>query len=53
VQDENEKKKKDTSKCCACGGSGTSYWSDDCYGSCLECCCINCGEFHHECQCKY
>ena len=45
--------KKDRSKCCACGGSGTSYWSDDCYGSCLECCCINCGEFDDECECKY
>jgi hypothetical protein len=45
--------KKDRSKCCACGGSGKSYWSDDCYGSCLECCCINCGEFDDECECKY
>lgn len=42
--------KKDRSKCCACGGSG---WSDDCYGSCLECCCINCGEFDNECECNY
>lgn len=24
--------------CCACFGSGISYWSDDVYGSCLECC---------------
>jgi len=39
--------------CPACNGSGTSYWSDDCYGSCLECCCINCSEFNNECQCKY
>lgn len=44
--------KKDRSNCCACGGTGTSYWSDDCYGSCLECCCINCEEFNDECQCK-
>ena len=45
--------KKDRSKCFACGGSGTSYWTDDCYGSCLECCCINCGKFDDECECKY
>jgi hypothetical protein len=37
--------------CGACGGSGISYWSDDCYGSCLECCCINCTKFI--CECKY
>lgn len=24
-------------KCIACRGTGTSYWSDDCYGPCLEC----------------
>jgi len=39
--------------CVACGGTGTSYWSDDCYGSCLECCCINCSKFNSECTCKY
>jgi hypothetical protein len=50
---EYEKKIKNRSNCCACGGSGTSYWSDDCYGSCLECCCINCGEFDDDCECKY
>lgn len=27
--------------CMACGGTGVSYWSDDCYGSCLECCGID------------
>jgi cellular nucleic acid-binding protein len=34
----------DGSYCGACNGSGIGYWSDDCYGSCLECCCINCGK---------
>ncbi len=47
------KNKKDRSNCHACGGSGNSYWGDDCYGSCLECCCIDCGNFDDECQCKY
>jgi uncharacterized protein YkuJ len=37
-------------KCYACGGSGTSYWSDGIYGSCLECCCINCEKFNSECK---
>ena len=53
LKKKKDKIKKDRSNCCACGGSGTSYWSDDCYGSCLECCCINCGEFDDECECKY
>jgi len=53
IKKKKDKFKKDRSKCCSCGGSGTSYWSDDCYGSCLECCCINCGEFDDECECKY
>jgi len=44
---------KNINKCYACQGSGTSYWSDDCSGACLECCCINCEEFNDECQCKY
>jgi hypothetical protein len=39
--------------CEICQGSGTSYWSDDYYGSCLECCCINCRKFHYDCECKY
>jgi hypothetical protein len=45
------KKNKDRSDCDICGGSGTTYWSDDCYGPCLECCCIDCGKFNDECQC--
>lgn len=53
IKKKKDKFKKDRSKCFACGGSGTSYWSDDCYGSCLECCCIDCGEFNDECECKY
>ncbi len=35
--------------CNSCGGSGISYWSDDIYGSCLECCCINCGKKNCTC----
>lgn len=49
---EKEKIQKDRSKCFSCRGSGTSYWSDDIYGSCLECCCINCGNFYDECDCE-
>jgi len=41
------------SQCETCNGSGTSYYSDDYYGSCLGCCCINCSKFNYECQCKY
>jgi hypothetical protein len=52
IQLKKEKDKKERMECYSCGGSGTSYWSDDCYGSCFECCCINCGEFNEECQCK-
>jgi len=37
--------------CVACSGTGTSYWSDDIYGSCLECCCINCSKFREDCKC--
>ena len=48
IKKKKDKFKKDRSKCFACGGSGRSYWSDDCYGSCLECCCINCGKFNTE-----
>ena len=28
--------------CDACHGTGVSYWSDDYYGSCMECCFFNC-----------
>lgn len=44
--------KTDRTNCLACCGSGTAYWSDDCYGSCMECCCINCEKFADECTCK-
>ena len=37
--------------CDICYGSGRRYWSDDCYGSCLECCCINCGKNDRYCEC--
>ena len=53
LKKKKDKFKKDRSKCYACAGSGRSYWSDDCYGSCLECCCINCTKFDDECECKY
>jgi predicted GIY-YIG superfamily endonuclease len=42
----------DGNYCGACHGSGESYWSDDCYGSCLECCCINCGNKRKNCICR-
>ena len=42
----------DGNYCGACHGTGESYWSDDCYGSCLECCCINCGNKHKNCNCR-
>lgn len=46
--------KKDRSKCDNCRGSGRSYFDDcDYYTSCGICCCINCGEFDDECECKY
>ena len=45
------KKETDRTSCVACHGSGTSYWSDDCYGSCMECCCIDCEKFADECTC--
>ena len=46
------KETKNRSDCKACHGLKTSYWSDDCYGSCTECCCIDCNEFYDECKCK-
>ena len=52
---DNELKKNglcDETCCVACGGSGVSYWSDDCYGVCLECCCINCKNKYKECICR-
>ena len=39
------------STCAACGDSGTAYWCDDVWGSCMECCCIDCGEFYKNCEC--
>lgn len=37
--------------CVVCGGSGRTYWSDDCYGACFECSCINCAKFRKDCKC--
>ncbi len=41
----------ESSVCDACRGSGTSYWSDDIYGACLDCCCIDCKKFNWDCKC--
>jgi uncharacterized protein YkuJ len=38
-------------KCFACQGTGISYRSDGDDGSCLNCCCIYCGNFNEECLC--
>jgi DNA-directed RNA polymerase subunit M/transcription elongation factor TFIIS len=38
--------------CHACLDTKISYWSDDVYGACLECCCIDCGELNAECTCR-
>ena len=35
--------------CMACQETRRSYWTDGIYGSCLECCCIDCGE--RKCKC--
>lgn len=41
-------------KCrCSCGGGGTLYYSDDVYGPCVFCCCLNCRKYKDECKCKY
>ena len=37
--------------CYACNGSGTSYWCEGDYGSCLVCCCINCTKWNSACNC--
>lgn len=37
--------------CMECNNTLISYWSDDCYGSCLECCCINCDK--QQCICTH
>ena len=41
----------DGNYCGACYGRGVCYWSDGCYGSCFECCCIDCGEKNNTCIC--
>jgi hypothetical protein len=38
--------------CEQCDGSRVQYWSDDIYGVCLECCCINCEKLNKNCRCK-
>jgi hypothetical protein len=51
--------KQNNDKCPACNGSGRCYWAagddgeDDMYGSCFECCCVNCGQKSCRCfECK-
>jgi len=45
--------KVDTKEPCEmCGDSGKSYWCNDIYGSCLECCCIDCGKKNENCSCR-
>lgn len=47
----------DTSFCDVCGDSGISYWSDDIYGVCMECCCPHCGKSvlkcNFQCTCNH
>jgi hypothetical protein len=42
----------DTKVCHACNGTGTSYWSDDVYGPCMECSCIDCSNITDRCTCN-
>jgi len=37
---------------CICNGSGRSYWCDDVYGPCTECCCERCEKKNEECECN-
>jgi hypothetical protein len=50
LREQFEKNDDDDEKCPVCNGTGISYWSDDIYGNCLECCCINCGK--EKCNCE-
>lgn len=42
---------EDKVDCDICNGSRRQYWSDDIYGICLECCCIDCKKLNKECRC--
>ncbi len=37
--------------CIVCEGTRTSYLSDDCYGACLDCCCVYCENQQKNCKC--
>ena len=50
--DSDENELCDGNYCEVCYGTGKSYWGDDCYGSCLECCCIDCGNENKNCSCR-
>lgn len=51
VEAEREEAQNAEEPCYACNGSGTSYWCDGDYGSCLECCCIRCTRLNSKCNC--
>lgn len=38
--------------CDECNGTGKSYWCDDVYGFCMNCCCFECEKVFHKCKCK-
>ena len=44
-----EKNRLSMFKCQECEDSLETYWSDDIYGPCISCCCINCSK--RECIC--
>lgn len=44
---------EDDDYCVACNNTGYGYWGDDCSGSCLQCCCIDCGKNFNICPCEY
>jgi hypothetical protein len=41
----------DKNDCYACNNTRISYWSDDIYGPCMECCCIDCEKLCSLCRC--
>jgi len=36
--------KDDDDTMCDCEDSGSMYWSNGHHGSCMQCCCIDCGK---------
>jgi hypothetical protein len=49
---ENRHKVANETQCNECFGSTRTYWSDDVYGPCMSCACINCGYLSHSGECK-